>query len=165
MDKKWKFSKAFSLTELMLVLSIMAILSGLIQVNIRWRKQEAEVKNIVECVKIYEAALQMYYLHNNGKFPDKLEDEQRLEDNDDLKPFQPINFNTDNLIKSESCSGICYYVSDGKIGIKVNFNENKTVFIDKIEKKLKKHCIDSQVSSGTSYLYYYLKDGSGIIYI
>lgn len=154
----------------MLVLSIMAILSGLIQVNIRGRKQEAEVKNIVECVKIYEAALQMYYLHNNGNFPYNLEDGQKLENNDDLKPFQPINFNTDNLIKSESCIGICYYVSYGKIGIekigiKVTFNKNKTDFIGKIEKNLKQHCIDSQVSIDESYLYYYLKDGSGIIYI
>ena len=149
----------------MLVLSIMAILSSLIQVNIRSRKQEAEIKNIVECIKIYEATVQMYYLHNNGNFPSSLTDAQKLEENTELERFQPTNFNTDNLIRSESCTGVCYYVSDGKIGIKVNFNENKTDFIGKIVKNLKQHCIDSQVSSGTNYIYYYLKDGSGVIYI
>ncbi len=164
MDRKLKFKQAFSLTEIMLVLAIMAILSGLLQVNIKARRQEAEIKNIVECVKIYEATVQMYYLHNNGVFP-SITNGAKLESIDALERFRPVNFNTDNLIKSGSCSGLAYYISGTKIGIKITFNANTTKFRDEIVKVLKQNCIESQVSYGTTYIYYYLRDNSGVVYI
>ena len=148
----------------MLVLAIMAILSGLLQVNIKARRQEAEVKNIVECVKIYEATVQMYYLHNNGAFP-TITDGAKLEETEDLERFRPLNFNTNNLIKSGSCSALAYYISGTTIGIKITFNANTTKFRDKIVNALKQYCIETQVSSGTNYIYYYLRDNSGIVYI
>ncbi len=148
----------------MLVLAIMAILSGLLQVNIKARRQEAEVKNIVECVKIYEATVQMYYLHNNGVFP-TITNGAKLEETEDLERFRPLNFNTNNLIKSGSCSGICYYISGSKIAIKIDFSANTTKFRDKIIKSLKQHCVESQVTYGSNYIYYYLRDNSGIVYI
>ena len=164
MDRKLRFNKAFSLTETMLVLAIMAILSGLLHVNIKSRRQEAEIKNIVECVKIYEATVQMFYLHNNGVFP-IITNEAKLESVEALERFRPENFSTDSLIKSESCTGVCYYISGIKIAIKIELQGNATKFRDKVVKVLKEHCIADQVSYGTGYIYYYLRDNEGTIYI
>lgn len=148
----------------MLVLAIMAILSGLLHVNIKSRRQDAEIKNIVECVKIYEAATQMYYLHNNGAFP-AITDAAKLESVEALERFRPENFSTDALVKSGSCTGVCYYISGNVIAIKIGLEENATEFSNKVVKGLKEHCVESQISTGTDYIYYYLKDNSGIIYI
>ena len=167
MDRKLRFKKAFSLTELMLVLAIMAILSGLLQVNISERKQEAEVKNIVECVKAYELAFSMYYLHHNGSEDtfSSVTDGATLESIDDLERFRAINFSTNNLIKSENCTGIVYYNSEGNFGIKINFASNRERFIGKVVHELKQSCVESQVVVDGDCIYFYLRDSSGNIYV
>ena len=164
MDKKLKFKKAFSLTEIMLVLAIMAILASLLNVNIKSKREDVEIKNIIECVKIYEAAVQMYYLHNSGTFP-TVTSGAKLETIGELDRFRPENFNTDRLIKSGSCQSLGFYISGVIFDINVTLNTGTTNFRNKIVKVLKEHCSTSQVASGTNYIYYYLRDNSSNIYI
>lgn len=149
----------------MLVLAIMAILSGLLHVNIKSRKEDAEIKNIIECVKIYEAAIQMYYLHNNGVFPN-IKNEAKLESVEELERFRPENFSTDASVKSGNCTGVCYYYTKkSEIAVKIGLKQNTKKFRDKIDKVLKEHCVEGQTSRGENYIYYYIRGSDGTIYI
>ena len=80
--------KAFSLIEMMLVLTIISILIGTMKVNIQRKKLEADAKKIVELARVCYSAIMMYYLRNGGTFPSIVAG-GRLENEPDLKPYCP----------------------------------------------------------------------------
>lgn len=69
--------KAFTLIELLIVISIISILAALITPNLRNRKHEAKRLKAVIQIQLFMQALEKYHL-NNGTFPSTNEGLQKL---------------------------------------------------------------------------------------
>lgn len=160
--------RGFSLSELMLVLAIMSIIMGTMKVCIQHRRIQADAKNIVECVKIYESVLTMYYLRNGGSFPENV-DAKHLEEIDVLEAYRPTGFNTLGSIHSQKCQNIAISCSDTSedYGIQITITEDKAL-ADEIVKQLKASAVSSQITSSeasetsTYTVYFYIKKGKDI---
>ena len=167
--------KAFSLAELLIVLAVISIITGTMKVHIQHKRIQAEAKNIVECVKVYEAAITMYYLRHGGKFPPNSR-YKKLEDVEALKPYIPDGFNTMDSINSKLIRYIDIYDQWDKYGIRINnWGGEGEVLLREVEQQLKKFAVENQVvykanvaigsgAGGTIELnlYFYLKDGDNI---
>ena len=132
--------KAFSVLEMIVVLTIISMVVGSMKVYVKHRKFQAEVKNIVEIAMIYESAMRMYYFRHNGTFPvaelDSDWEKNHLEDVPSLKPYCPIGFNTKKMIKSQKCKDITYFSQGGvllQIFIEV---EDDSKLVDEITRQL-----------------------------
>lgn len=167
--------RAFSLTELMVVLAIISMIIKTMQVYIQHKVTQANIRNIVECVKIYEVATTMFYLHNNGKFPSDA-DRKNLENVDSLKPYCPINFNTKNMLQDTGCKNITFSVFSNAYAIEISTGSNKNLPME-IEKQLFKFALEDQIereaildptsSSGDSneirtFVLFFLKKGNAV---
>ncbi len=135
--------RAFSLTELMVVLAIISMIIKTMQVYIQHKVTQANIRNIVECVKIYEVAATMFYLHHNGEFPSDA-NWKNLENVDSLKPYCPTNFNTKNMLQDTGCENITFSVSSNSCAIKISTGSNKNLPTE-IEKQLLKFALKDQI--------------------
>lgn len=156
--------RGFSLIELMIVLTIISMIMGTMKVHIQHRKIQADAKNIVECVKIYESVLTMYYLRNGGSFPANV-NEKYLEEINELKVYYPTGFNTLGSIHSQKCKNIAIYDDSEDYGIQITITGDKAL-ADEIEKQLKASAVSSQVTlqeqTNLYTIYFYLKKGDDI---
>ena len=135
--------RAFSLTELMVVLAIISMIIKTMQVYIQHKVTQANIRNIVECVKIYEVAATMFYLHNNGEFPSDASG-KNLENVDSLKPYCPTNFNTKNMLQDTGCKNITFSVPSNEYAIEISMGDNENLST-KIKKQLLKFAPEDQI--------------------
>ena len=156
--------KAFTLFEMMIVLGIMSILSGLSFGYFKHHRDHSVASNIVEFVKIYELALRMYWTYNHGAFPHDISDKAEMTTAVSLKNYLPENF-TKDIIRTKICKNILWINNDDKIGISISLGSKdlKT----SVYEQLNDNCLEEQlVSSNGSKdfeLQYILKDGE-IVY-
>ena len=147
--------KAFSLAELLVVLAIISIIMGTTKVYVKRKRIQAEAKNVVECIKVYEAAITMYYLQK-GDFPSDA-DGKKLEEVEKLKPYYPSGFDTLKSIHTKSINDICIYASGKEYGIKVSASGSDGVnLINEIDSQLKECALDRQIRKAHR--------GSGIVF-
>ena len=161
--------KAFSLAELLIVLAIMSMVVGTMKVHIKNKRIQADAKAIVECIKIYQSAITMYYLRNNETFPPD-SDGKKLEEVDALVPYCPPGFKTlDNTnisgfkgmgITDEGNRYIIYF----RIG-----GSSCSELTTEVHKQLKTFTVDGQVMASRTYggplvftTYLFLKDVNDI---
>lgn len=145
--------KAFSLTELVIVLAIISILMGTMKVSFQKRKLQAEARRIVECMKIYHAAITMYYWRK-GKLPSPPSsiNEKYLEDIPALKPYGPTGFKTlRNVGGTGTLKDVVFY-NPGSHYFAVYARlyktaSNKVKLEAEIKKQLKEFLSDEQVSA------------------
>lgn len=139
--------RAFSLTELMVVLAIISMIIKTMQVYIQHKVTQANIRNIVECVKIYEVATTMFYLHNNGDFPSDAS-EKNLENVGSLKPYCPTNFNTKKMLQDTGCKDITFFEYSNKYSsvyaIKISTGDNANLSLE-IKKQLLKFAPEDQI--------------------
>ncbi|MGX8716661.1 MAG: type II secretion system protein [bacterium] len=158
--------RAFTLTEMLVVLAVISILIGTMNVHVQHKKLQAEAKNIVECVKIYEAALSSYYLRNLGNFPEDTNG-KKLEDVNKLKPYCPTGFNTDGSIYTEKYQSMQIFDTNNftNYGIQLIINGDESL-ADEIVSQLNEFAVASQIThdkeEGTSTIKYHLKKGNDI---
>ena len=158
--------RAFTLTEMLIVLAIISILIGTMNVHVQHKRLQAEAKNIVECVKIYEAALSSYYLRNLGDFPEDTNG-KKLEDVNKLKPYCPTGFNTDGSIHSQNCQNVQIFDTNNftNYGIQLIINGDEPL-ADEIVDQLKEFALASQITTekedGTCTIKFHLKKGNDI---
>lgn len=144
--------KAFSLTELMIVLAIISMIMGTMKVYVKHQRIQAEARSIVECVKIYEVALTMYYLRNGGTFPPNCTGE-KLEEVEALAPYRPIDFNTSTYIHSPACTGITIMEDYTGYGIRISFDYalvHNTKLVSEVIKQLNASGVASQIGTQES---------------
>ncbi|MGX8716662.1 MAG: type II secretion system protein [bacterium] len=167
--------RAFTLTEMLIVLAIISILIGTMNVHVQHKKLQAEAKNIVECAKIYESAMSMYYLRNGGNFPTAELDadwtKNHLEDIKSLKPYCPTGFNTKGMIKSAQCKDITYFYmeifgpSTALFNIFIQLEDNEEL-TDEIQRQLLEFAVPGQVTTtktaGSFSVTFYIKHGSTV---
>ena len=139
--------------EVLLVLTIISILMGVLRVSLSNRKLQAETKNLVECFKIYESAIQMYYYNNGGVYPADIH-EKHLESIDALKAYCPRGFVTTNIIKTKQCTALQYYnPTENEVGVQASI-EDETLR-NAVIAQLKQLSVPSMVSNtGTQIIYY-----------
>ena len=118
------------------------------QVYIQHKVTQANIRNIVECVKVYEVAATMFYLHNNGKFPSDASGEN-LENVDSLKPYCSTNFNTKNMLQNTGCENITFSVSSNEYAIEISTGDNENLSTE-IKKQLLKFAPKDQIEGKAS---------------
>ena len=140
--------KAFSLAELLVVLAIISIVIGTMKVSIQHKRLQANAKAIVECIKVYEAAITMYYLRNGGAFPPDANG-QVLEDVPALYPYCPAGFNTTEVISGKNVNSIAIDATGGNYGIKIFVSgEEGGKVLNEVIKQLKEFALESQFNQG-----------------
>lgn len=163
--------KAFTLFEMMMVLGIMSILSGIGFVYFKHRREYSFAVNIVEFVKIYEMAVRMYWTYNRGEFPADIKDKTEMATATSLKDYLPSNF-TKNIIRAKACENILW-INNGekneKIGISILLNSES--LRTSVYEQLNDNCLEEQLifpnlSDGADKfeLQYILKDGETIYF-
>ena len=64
----------FTLIELILVTVIIAVLAGMVTLNLRGTAKDAKIRSALGDIKTYQSAVDIYALEHNDQFPKKLED-------------------------------------------------------------------------------------------
>ena len=161
--------RAFTLMELMIVLFILAILICTMRVHIKDKRFQSEAKSIVECVKIYETTISMYYVRHNAGFP-LYWSGRKLEDIEPLKLYRPTNFKTMSGIPTAKCPSINTFQTsqngslvDYGVQITINGDEN---LANEIVSQLDDFAVSSQITNekenNTYTIKFYLKKGNDI---
>ena len=158
--------KAFSLAELLIVLSIISMIMGTMKVHVHHRKIQADAKNIVENFYVYHSTITMYYLRNGGVFPGNNWD--FLENIDKLKPYCPKGLKSSGGVNTKEYKDIFIYKDGNKFAIIIALYKGKTTELrDEIVKQLKEYAVPSQVDTTSAsqqvwYVWFYLKNGDNI---
>ena len=152
--------------ELLLVLAIISMVIGTMKVHVQKQKIQAEARNIVERVKVYQAAITMYYLRNGGNFP--VLESTLLENNPKLKPYYPAGFKSKGAdIKIAGFLSVSMQCSDSYCRIIVDITGRKDL-ANEVYKQLKEFALDAQVvqsyhdASNTQLIFFYLKKNNTI---
>lgn len=64
----------FTLIELILVTVIIAVLAGMVTLNLRGTAKDAKVRSALGDIKTYQSAIDIYALEHNDQFPKTLDD-------------------------------------------------------------------------------------------
>ncbi|MDR0647638.1 MAG: prepilin-type N-terminal cleavage/methylation domain-containing protein [Puniceicoccales bacterium] len=152
----------FSILELVVVLTIIAIIGQGSNAWLRYHKQQSYAQMLVQHLAIYESALSMYYSEHNGTLSANFTTNTPLKDIADLAPYFPYNFT--KAILPISCS---FILSIEGNNIKIILKDIPKTFsrlVDSFKKLVIKNCYSGRVSSvlsGNFYqITYVLKDSS-----
>ncbi|MDR0755949.1 MAG: prepilin-type N-terminal cleavage/methylation domain-containing protein [Puniceicoccales bacterium] len=157
-----KLQRGFSILELVVVMTIIAILSKGGSMWLQYQRQQSYAQLLVQHLAIYESALSMYYSEHNGTLSANFTTNTQLKNIADLAPYFPYNFTT--AILPIDCS---FTLSIDSSNIKIILNgipKNLSKLVDSFKKLVAKNCYSGRISSalsGNSYqITYILKDSS-----
>jgi general secretion pathway protein G len=69
-----KEESGFTLIELILVTVIIAVLAGMVTLNLRGTAKDAKIRSALGDIKTYQSAIDIYALEHNDQFPKTLND-------------------------------------------------------------------------------------------
>ncbi|MDR2769772.1 MAG: type II secretion system GspH family protein [Puniceicoccales bacterium] len=152
----------FSILELIVVLTIIAILGKGGSMWLQYQRQQSYAQVLVQHLAIYESALSMYYSEHNGTLSANFTTDTPLKNIADLAPYFPYNFTAASL--PISCS---FILSIDGSNIKIILNgipKNSSKLVDSFKKLVSKNCYSGRISSALSgnfyQITYILKDSS-----
>ena len=160
--------KAFSLIELLLVLSIISMIMGTMKAHVQKRRLQADAKSIVEKFYVYYGALTMYYLRNRGTFPADA-NWKFIEQLEVLEPYYPKGFESQGVLRSKEYKDIFIRQENGDFAIIIVLYKTETTELrEEIIKQLREFAsADEQIRwelhhSGVCwYIWFYLEKKVG----
>jgi len=81
-----KNKKAFSLVELLVVITIIAILSVVAYTALGGQTAKARNSRRIQDVSTIQSALEIFFIENNSAYPDRLDDGNQADSSNDLVP-------------------------------------------------------------------------------